>query len=83
MPAVVITTGRTGALLTYGTGAAGLVAPLALQTINRRRHSRFLSALASLLVLLGGFILRYAMVVGGRESARDPRAPFAYTRKPR
>jgi formate-dependent nitrite reductase membrane component NrfD len=76
-----ISTGRTGALLTYGTGAAGLMTPLVLQTINRRLHSRKLSALASLLVLLGGFLLRYSMIVGGRESAADPQATFAYTRK--
>lgn len=76
-----VTTGRTGALLSYGTVVTGLVAPLALQTLNRRRRSRSLSALASLLVLFGGFILRYAMIVGGRDSADDPQATFAYTRK--
>jgi len=76
-----ITTGRTGALLTYGTGVAGLVAPLAIQTINRRRRSRALSVIGSLLVLLGGFLLRYTMVTGGHESANDPRSTFTYTRK--
>jgi formate-dependent nitrite reductase membrane component NrfD len=76
-----ITTGRNGALMSYGTGVAGLVAPLVIQTLNRRRRSRSLSMLASLLVLIGGFILRYTMVVGGRESADDPQATFAYTRK--
>ena len=76
-----ITTGRTGALLTYGTVGAGLIAPLAIQTINRRRRSRFLSLLASVLVLGGGFILRYAMIAGGHDSANDPQATFAYTRK--
>jgi formate-dependent nitrite reductase membrane component NrfD len=75
-----ITTGRNGALLTYGTGIAGLLAPLALQTVNRRLHSRALSLIASLLVLIGGFVLRYVMVVGGRESANDPAATFAFTR---
>ena len=76
-----ITTGRTGALLTYGTIGAGLIAPLAIQTINRRRRSRFLSVLASVLVLCGGFILRYTMIAGGHESANDPQATFTYTRK--
>lgn len=73
--------GKTGNLLTYGTGVAGLALPFAMQTLNRRARSRKLSLLSSLLVLSGGFILRYAMVVGGRESAADPQATFAYTKK--
>lgn len=78
-----ITEGKNGALLTYGTGVAGLLVPLALQTLNRNRHSRVLSAFASVLVLIGGFILRYSMVVGGNASADDPRATFLYTQKRR
>jgi formate-dependent nitrite reductase membrane component NrfD len=74
-------TGRTGMLLTYGTGVAGLITPLAIQSVNRRLRSRPLSVLASLLVLFGGFVLRYTMVTGGHESANDPEATFFYTRK--
>jgi len=76
--------GRTGALLRHGTIGAGLVVPLclhALETLLPARWARALSLLASALALMGGFILRYAVVVGGRESADDPRATFAWTEK--
>lgn len=76
-----ITEGKNGALLTYGTGVAGLLLPLITQTVNRKLHSRLLSVIGSLLVLIGGFILRYAMVQGGNISADDPQATFTYTQK--
>lgn len=74
-----VVTGRTGNLLLYGTVGAGLIAPLALHWIDRRRKTRGLSLLGSLLVLGGGFILRYASVVGGNASADDPQATFLTT----
>src|SRR5215216_4490828 len=48
---------------------------------SRRRRSRASGVIGSLLVLLGGFLLRYTMVTGGHESANDPRSTFTYTRK--
>ncbi|CAA9543547.1 MAG: Formate dehydrogenase O putative subunit [uncultured Thermomicrobiales bacterium] len=81
-----VTEGRTGALLRYGTVGAGLLLPLALQLarpLGLIRSPRILTTLASLLVLAGGLILRYAAVVGGRAAADDPRATFAYARAER
>ena len=43
-----------------------------------RRRPRRLLALT--LVLLGGLALRFAMVEGGRLSARDPQATFSFAR---
>ena len=78
-----VTEGRTGALLRYGTVGAGLLLPLALQLarpLGLVRSTGAVTPLASLLVLAGGFILRYVAVVGGHASADDPRATFAYAR---
>jgi formate-dependent nitrite reductase membrane component NrfD len=75
--------GRTGQLMRYGTVGAGLVVPLLLNARPQhdkpgRRRAR--TALTSLLVLGGGFILRYAVVVAGNASADDPQATFEMTR---
>jgi formate-dependent nitrite reductase membrane component NrfD len=64
----------------------GIVLPLVLQSasaLGRHRPSHALSRLASMLVLVGGFILRYVFVIGGRQSAADPEATFVFTRPPR
>jgi formate-dependent nitrite reductase membrane component NrfD len=61
-----------------GTVLGGIVAPFALLS-GRESHSRGL--LASVLALLGGLALRFAMIEGGRLSARDPQATFAFARK--
>lgn len=79
-----IARGRVGALLHHGTIGAGLALPLCLLAVKRVlpvNLARPLSLLASALVLVGGFILRYAVVVGGRASADDPRATFEWTRR--
>jgi len=73
-PLMVNTTGR---LLRRGTIAAGLVLPVGLHVLKKmlpESAARPLTAAGSALVLTGGFILRYAVVVGGHASADDPQA---------
>jgi formate-dependent nitrite reductase membrane component NrfD len=60
-----------------GTILGGILAPFALLT---GRESRPRGLLASVLALLGGLALRFAMVEGGRLSARDPQATFTFAR---
>ncbi len=60
-----------------GTIVGGILAPFALLS---GRESRPRGLLASTLVLLGGLALRFAMVEGGRFSARDPQATFSFAR---
>lgn len=57
---------------------SGLVAPLILQTLERRlgRFGRLFTIVSSLLVLAGGFVMRYVMVMAGKESADDAPALF-------
>jgi formate-dependent nitrite reductase membrane component NrfD len=61
-----------------GTILGGILAPFALLS---GRESRSRSLLASVLVLVGGYLLRYSMVEGGKFSARDPQATFTFARK--
>ncbi len=77
-----VVAGRNGRLLAFGTVCSGLLAPLAINVANRS-HTRRRTALAALLTLVGGFILRYVAVVGGVASADDPRATFDFTRATR
>jgi formate-dependent nitrite reductase membrane component NrfD len=56
----------------------GILAPFALLS---GRESRPRGLLASVLVLLGGLALRFAMIEGGRLSARDPQATFTFARR--
>ncbi|HET7478657.1 MAG TPA: NrfD/PsrC family molybdoenzyme membrane anchor subunit [Rubrobacteraceae bacterium] len=69
---------KLGPLFVGGTLIGGLLAPFALLS---GRESRSRSLLASVLVLIGGYLLRYTMVEGGRLSARDPQATFTFARK--
>ena len=76
-----VTTGTTGALMRYGTIGSGLLLPLGLQAVAPRtgpRGRHWLVILSSVLVLSGGFLLRYVAVIGGKASADDPRATFDY-----
>ncbi len=79
-----LTEGTTGNLLRHGTVGSGLALPLLLQAVSPvlppavRRPFRLLS---STLALAGGFLLRYAVVIGGRDSADDPQATFDLTRE--
>jgi formate-dependent nitrite reductase membrane component NrfD len=61
-----------------GTILGGILAPFALLT---GRESRPRGLLASVLVLLGGLALRFAMIEGGRLSARDPQATFTFAKR--
>lgn len=75
--------GRMRALFRGGVLGVGLVAPLVLQTAFSRLGDatpRRLTALTSIMVLIGGVMLRYVMVAAGRESADDPQATFEITR---
>jgi formate-dependent nitrite reductase membrane component NrfD len=65
-------------LFVGGTLLAGIAAPFALLF---GKESRNKSILASVLVLLGGLSFRFAMVLGGRESADDPEAYFTFAKK--
>ncbi len=78
-----VMTGKLGALLRYGTVGSGMLLPLGLHAAARlmgEKAGRRLGVLSSVLVLVGGFLLRYATVVGGNASADDPRATFDYAR---
>ncbi len=78
-----ITEGSTGRLLRYGVIGAGLTVPLALDRIFDHQSGsrpRTLHLLSATLVLVGGFALRYVVVVGGQASADDPQATFDLTR---
>src|SRR5918997_18152 len=58
---------------------AGLIAaPFVLLS---GRESRPRGLLASVLALLGGLALRFAMIEGGRLSARDPQATFTFAKR--
>ncbi len=73
--------GRTGAFFQVGTIGAGLLVPLLLRLgwkLTGKRTPRSLNIAASLLVLVGGQILRYVWVVAGRASADDPVATHRY-----
>jgi len=65
-------------LFVGGTILGGILAPFALLS---GRESRGKSLLSSVLALLGGLALRFAMIEGGRLSARDPQATFTFAKK--
>ncbi len=78
--------GSLGRLLRFGTVGAGLLAPLALRGAEHVFSSRFHKSLrltGSILVLAGGFLFRYAIVVAGHASADDPRATLDLAGAPR
>jgi formate-dependent nitrite reductase membrane component NrfD len=72
--------GQLGDIIKFGVIGAGIVAPLALQLMNRKRSSRRLTIAGSILGLAGGFALRYAIVMAGHVSADDPTATFDFAR---
>ncbi|HEU4792023.1 MAG TPA: NrfD/PsrC family molybdoenzyme membrane anchor subunit [Nitrolancea sp.] len=75
--------GHLGRIYRFGVIVAGIGVPLALQAKSAllgRSSSRSATALASVLTLAGGFMLRYLLVMAGRKSADDPEATFALTR---
>jgi formate-dependent nitrite reductase membrane component NrfD len=72
--------GHLNNVMKYGVIGAGIIAPLALHFVNRRRRSRSLTVAGSILGLAGGFSLRYAVVLAGHDSADDPQATFDFAR---
>lgn len=80
-----LTEGRRGPAYLVGVIGLGILAPAALQwpsLAHDEAPSRPRAVLASVLVLIGGFLLRYVMVFGGRRSADDPAATFAFAAGP-
>jgi formate-dependent nitrite reductase membrane component NrfD len=69
---------KLASLFFGGTILGGVLAPLGLLS---GRESRSRGLLASALVLLGGLALRWAMIEGGKLSARDPQATFTFAKK--
>jgi formate-dependent nitrite reductase membrane component NrfD len=65
-------------LFVGGTILGGILAPFALLS---SKESRGKSLLSSVLALLGGLALRFAMIEGGRLSSRDPQATFTFAKK--
>src|SRR3712207_6618743 len=61
-----------------GAVLGGVLAPFALLS---GRDTRGKSLLSSVLALLGGLALRFAVIEGGRHSARDPQATFTFARR--
>ncbi len=74
--------GTTGAIHRWGVLGLGITAPLLIQIKGKLtgKTSRLEAALSSIMILAGGFLMRYVMVMGGRESADDPRATFEYAK---
>lgn len=65
---------------TYQVGSIvlGLLVPLALLKWDKRPGP--ITVLGSALTLVGGLIMRFAIVEAGKQSADDPRAYFAHTK---
>lgn len=78
--------GRLGRIFRWGVLGLGIIGPLLIQARNllpNARPSRLITIISALMTLIGGFLLRYVMVMGGRASADDPEATFALTRERR
>lgn len=76
--------GKTGTLFVGGTVGVGLITPLLMKLVTRvtgRPASRQQHIATSLLVLVGGYILRHVWIVAGRASADDPEAVHEYNRR--
>lgn len=78
--------GRLGHIFRWGVLGTGMIAPLALQArsvLTNSAPSRFVTVLSALMTLVGGFLLRYVMIMAGHVSADDPEATFEFTRRSR
>jgi formate-dependent nitrite reductase membrane component NrfD len=62
----ILTGGRFATLFWGGAIAAGLILPLLLGLLDLRRRSAALTALTSLLVLAGGFVVKYVIMAAGQ-----------------
>ena len=77
-----ITDGRLGAVVRYGAVGAGMVLPLmgaAFSPYLPRQFRRPERIVSAALTLAGVFVVRCAVVMGGRRSADDPGATFEMT----
>ncbi len=77
--------GRLAPLFRHAVIGAGIAAPFGLRAIGPHMPAsarRAIEVMAALLTLVGGFALRYVIVVAGAESADDPAATFALTAAP-
>lgn len=73
--------GKVGLFFTAGTIGSGLLLPLLTRIgwrLAGKRTPRTLNIGTSLLVLIGGLILRYVWIAAGRASADDPQATHYY-----
>jgi len=74
-------TGARGERLRTYTRGVGILAPMALNILGTvlplpKPVDAVRGAIASVLTLVGGYILRESMIEAGKDSARDPRAAF-------
>jgi formate-dependent nitrite reductase membrane component NrfD len=77
-----IAEGRLGAVVRHGAVGAGMALPLTVSALSPylpRQLRRPAAVVSAALTLAGVFAVRYAVVVGGRQSADDPRATFDMT----
>jgi formate-dependent nitrite reductase membrane component NrfD len=73
--------GWVGELFMAGTMGSGLIVPLFTRLgwkLTRKPMPGALNIVTSLMVLVGGLILRYTWIVAGRASADDPQATHYY-----
>jgi formate-dependent nitrite reductase membrane component NrfD len=78
-------TGARGKRLRTYTIATGILAPMALNLVGSmvrlpKPVDAVRSTVASVLTLVGGYILRESLIEAGKDSARDPRAAFVQPR---
>jgi formate-dependent nitrite reductase membrane component NrfD len=77
-----IVEGRLGAIVRHGAVGVGMALPLTVAVLSHylpRRGRRAARLASAALILAGVFCVRYAVVVGGRQSADDPLATFDMT----
>jgi formate-dependent nitrite reductase membrane component NrfD len=77
-----IVEGRLGGIVRHGAVGVGMALPLAVSALVPhlpRRVRRPATLVSAALTLAGVFAVRYAIVMGGRQSAGDPQATFDMT----
>jgi formate-dependent nitrite reductase membrane component NrfD len=77
-----IVKGHLGVIVRHGAVGAGMALPLAISALERhlpRRMRRPATLVSAALTLAGVFAVRYAVVMGGRQSGDDPQATFDMT----
>ncbi len=73
--------GKTGSLFTIGTIGSGLLLPLLMKLgwrVSKKTTPPAVTIVTSLLVLIGGLLLRNEWIVAGRKSADDPQDTHYY-----